>query len=253
MLATVLVNLLEITLLLGYIAHKKYVRNLGLHINLSFLKKIITLGLGESAIFFSVALMEFFANTMAVTRYDTAGIVVIPIVIDLLELVIYVSEGISEYETVALNEYIGRRDREKINKTMKTCVLACVAEGAVFSCLIAFMPYALLKMFDVDDVQTLESASAFVRLLMIPLIAVCFTRIRAIFYQYTDRVSRTIGIILGAWGVFPAIFCFLLGSISLQGLIWGLVIGVCAVPILLVGVLLIRGDSYEDICREGSE
>ena len=48
--------------------------------------------------------MDAVVNAVALKNYDIQGLVVMSVLINAFESVAYVSEGISEYETVANNE-----------------------------------------------------------------------------------------------------------------------------------------------------
>lgn len=225
MLATVIINILEIMIMSTFLFSSRHGLSFSLKIDPRLAGQIFILGLGESSIFLSAAILEASVNAAAVTRYQTHGLVVIAIIINLLELVMYVSEGISEFETVSLNEYLGRDDPDMIHSAIRTTIKAAVIEGIGFSVLFLFGPEHIASVFDIEDVETTAAVIESIRIISIVPVVICMTRIIAIFYQYTARIKRTIALFISAWGVLPAVFAWVIGSISVEWMVAGLVCG----------------------------
>ena len=235
--ATAIINAIEILLMILYITRKKHRLSFRVHLDGSIAKKIFYLGLGESSIFLAVTIMEASVNAIAVRNYQTQGVVVAAIIINLLEIVMYVSEGISEYETVALNEYIGRRDTEGIKRTIRTIICAAVVEGVVFSIIFVFAAPFFPSMFDIDDPVTAAIAVNAIRIVALVPVVICTVRIVAIFYQYTQRIGRTVTLFLSAWGVMPAICAYIFGSFSPEGIVAGIILGIAFAISILCGYI----------------
>ena len=232
MLATVIINILEIVLMCAYFINKKHSFKFRFIVDFSLLKQILVLGLGESSIFISIAIMEFAANSVAVKTYNTMGIVAISLVVNLLELVMYISEGISEYETVAINEYIGENKALLMKQAVKTMLIAVIVEGLCFSALMLFAPSGIISLFDIESEAITKTSALAIQIAAIAPVFICFTRVTAIFYQYTGRIKRTIFLFLGSWGIAPALCCITLGRLSIYGVVWGLILGILIVPVV---------------------
>ena len=223
MFATVIINIIEIMLMSSFLISERHGLTFSPGIDLRLTKKIFLLGLGESAIFLAATIMEASVNSAAVSRYRTGGLVVVAIVINLIEMVMYVSEGISEYETVSINEYIGRKDMDMIRYSIKTTIKAAVIEGALFSLVFLLGSRHIISVFDIKDAETVEYAIRAIRIISLVPIVVCLIRIIAIFYQYTERINRTILLFLSAWGILPSLCGWILGGVSLEMMVAGLV------------------------------
>lgn len=81
--------------------------------------KVFLLGFAESSIFIAETVLEGALNYISLRRYRIAGVAVISVVINLFEIAAYVTEGVSEYETVAINEYLGQKNYSELNRSIK--------------------------------------------------------------------------------------------------------------------------------------
>ena len=79
---------------------------------------ICILGIPESTIFIALVILEAGTNLFAVSFYGVNEIVILSIAVNVYEIIFMIAEGITEYETVAINEYLGRRDIEKLNQSV---------------------------------------------------------------------------------------------------------------------------------------
>ncbi len=200
----------------------------------NLLKEISVISFPESSLILSLAFLEAVINHVGLRGYGVQGIVVAAVVINVFEIVIYVSEGISGYETAALNKYLGQGDRERISECIHTTVRAAVGEGFVFSVLYFSMAEPLVTIFDINDPVTCELAVRAVRMIAFIPVIMCFTRIFAIFFQYTKRVGRAVLLIALSWGLFPGVLGWLLGQMSIEGLTLGVVFGSSVVLFLMI-------------------
>ena len=252
--ATAIINAIEILLMILYIARKNHRISFRLHFDGGIAKKIFYLGLGESSIFLAVTIMEASVNAIAVRNYQTQGVVMAAIIINLLEIVMYVSEGISEYETVALNEYIGRRDAEGIRKTVRKVICAAIVEGVGFSVIYFFAAPLFINMFDIDDPVTAAIAVNAIRIVAIVPVVICMVRIVAIFYQYTRRIGRTVTLFLSAWGVMPAICAYIFGAFSAEGIVAGIILGIAfAIAMLCAYIKMLKKEPIWYFSLEAKE
>ena len=68
-----------------------------------------------------IVLMEMFINNYTLETYGALGVAAVAVVINVFEFVLYMSEGISEYEVVAVNDSIGKKSKESFeHKNHKT-------------------------------------------------------------------------------------------------------------------------------------
>ncbi|MCR5654023.1 MAG: hypothetical protein K6G07_00060 [Lachnospiraceae bacterium] len=223
--ATGLAYCIGIVLIVLYFLLKKEQINVKLGFIPAFAKEITVISFPEGSYVLSLALMEAVINQIGIRNYGIKGIAVAAVVINVYEIVIYVSEGISQYETAALNEYLGQGNRELVSKCIRTTVRAACIEGLVISVLYYGLAKEVVSIFDINDPATCLAAETAVRLVAIIPIVICFTRILAIFYQYTNRVRRASFLIIMSWGFLPALFGWLFGKISLNGLTVGVIVG----------------------------
>ncbi|MCR5339659.1 MAG: hypothetical protein K6E75_13995 [Lachnospiraceae bacterium] len=203
------------------------------------IKEMTVISFSEGSIVLAFAFMEAVTNQTSLTYYGIQGIAVAAVVINVFEIVIYVSEGISEYETAALNEYIGREDKDKVLQCMRVAIRAAVLEGAVFSILYFTMADTLVSLFDINDPLTGELAVKAVKMIAATPVIICLTRIFAIFYQYTKRVRRAAFLVIMSWGLLPALFVWLFGQIAIEGVTLGLILGSSVALFLML--LYVRG------------
>ena len=69
--------------------------------------EIAKLGFPESSLAMFIFLMELAINTFTLNTYAVAGVASVAVVVNVFEFILYLSEGISEYEIVAVNDSIG--------------------------------------------------------------------------------------------------------------------------------------------------
>ena len=221
-----------LTLCLFFLLKKNRIR-LRPYLSLNMAKKLSALSFPESSFLLSISLVEAVVNKVALDAYGVYALVAAAAAINMYSIIIYTSEGISEYETVALNEYLGQGDETRIRQSIRISIRAVIIEGLVFSALYVFLANPIVSIFDIDDPASAALASKAIKMMGILPIPICFTRILAIFYQYTDRILRSCFLIHLSWGIFPAAFAFLLSQIAAEGIPAGIVLG-CILAMLLV-------------------
>ena len=159
--ATFIANCVGILILGIYIIVKEKGFHYRPYVDTGYIKKLTLLGLPESSFFLAIVIMEGGLNALALNCYSIHGVAVISVVINLYEIVAYVSEGISEYETVALNLSLGEQNREKLKYSMKITFRAVLIEGVVFSLIFLFAAPMLIGTFNIDDAETANTAVIF--------------------------------------------------------------------------------------------
>jgi Na+-driven multidrug efflux pump len=246
-LATGLSQIVAITILCLFFFVKKPGIRPRFYLNANLTKRIVTISFPESSYLMAFGLMNAVVNAVALKNYDIQGLVVMSVLINAFETVAFFSEGISEYETVAMNEYLGQGNQERFNQCIRTSIRAAIIEGLAFSIMLFVGPGTVASIFDVDDPEALKITVNALRFFAVVPVGICMTRILSVFYQYTERIIRATAILMLSWGVFPALLCFLLGQVSLVGLIIGFTLGLVAIlPILFVYVRIIKREKFFD-------
>ncbi len=223
--ATFIANGLGVLILLTAMFIPKYRMRFRPYFSAGTALEIFKLGLGESTIFISQIIIEASINAVSLRLYSIRGLAVAAIVINLYELVAYVSEGISEYETVAINEYMGQGNTDALSVSKLVTIRAALIEGIIFGIIFVVLAPVVPVMFGLEDPETVRVAVETVRILGLSPVFICLDRILAVFYQYTGRIGRCVATFLLAWGICPSIFVCLLAPISLHFLGVGIVLG----------------------------
>lgn len=205
------------------------------YVNPGYIKKLTPLGLPESCFLLSLVIVEAGVNALALKNYSLQGVAVVAVVINLYEIVAYVSEGISEYETVAVNWALGDRKREELKYGMRITFRAVLIESIVFSLLFLFTAPLIVGAFDIDDAETAKTAISAIRIMALAPLAMITARVTAIFHQYTEKLGQAALIWICCLGLVPLLFASVLGRFSLEGLVWGIALG----PVISVALMWI--------------
>lgn len=245
--ASVASSLISLLFESTFLLTKKHGLKLRWYLNAREALVIAGLGLPESCVFVFGVIMEMAVNTFTLKHYGAAGVAAVSVVINVFEGMIYLSEGISEYESVALNRSIGRRDSRSMDRGISVTLRAAVIEGSVFTGLILLAANVLPAAFDIDDAGTARLAAVMLRILAPGAVFVCLVRVTAIFYQYTRRIKRTL-ILFGLFiAVLPSGLGMLFGQLAPEGIAAGISAGPAAALSLMYGyVRLIRKEKLFD-------
>ncbi len=243
--ASGIAKIIGILLLLLFFVNKKRKMSVRPYVNWNMTKELALIGFPESSFILSICLMEAVINQMALSRYGIQGITVATVAINVFEIIIYVSEGISEYETTALNEYLGQGSRSRIDWCIRVANKAAIIEGLIFSILFFAGAKGIVGIFDVDDPFAAEMAVRSVHMIAVIPIIICLTRVLAIFYQYTERTLRAAVLIDISWGILPALLGMLLGAVSIIGIPAGIALG--ASLVLFSMILYVKQTKKEKI------
>lgn len=231
--ATFIANCVGILILGLYIIRKNHGFHYRPYVNPEYIKELTLLGLPESSFFLAIVILEAGVNALALKYYSIRGVAVVAVLINLYEIAAYISEGISEYETVVVNQALGEKNRKALEYGMKVTFRAVLIESAVFSLLFLIAAPLLVGTFDIDDAETAATAILAVRILALSPIALTTARVTAIFHQYTKKIGRAVLIWISALGLVPLLFAALLGGVSLAALVWGVALG----PVISVALL----------------
>ena len=231
--ATFIGNLVGVLILCVYVIIKDRGLRYRPYVNPGSIKKLALLGLPESSFFLGVFILDAGVNALALKYYSIRGVAVVSVLMNLYQIVAYQSEGISEYETVVVNQALGENNREMLQYGMRTTFRAVLIESAVFSLLFLLAAPQITAIFDIDDSETAKTAIMAVHIMAVPTIAIITARITAIFHQYTNKIGRAIFILIVFMGLVPLLLAALLSGISLEALVWGVVLG----PVISVALL----------------
>jgi Na+-driven multidrug efflux pump len=223
--ATFIAHCLSVVILSSFVIAKHKGFPYRPYVNPDYIKELTPLGLPESCFLLALVILEAGINALALKRYSIQGVAVAAVVINLYEIVAYVSEGISEYETLAVNWALGDRNREEVRYGMRVTLRAVLIESLVFSLLFLFAAPLIVEAFDIDSAETAKTAVLAIRILALSPLAIITARVTAIFHQYTEKLRQAALIWICCIGLIPLLLAAVLGSVSLEGLIWGIALG----------------------------
>lgn len=246
-LASILSLLFALFIKLTFLFTKKHALKFRWYLNAREALEIAKLGFPESALSLFVVIMEMTVNGFTLKTYGAAGVAAVSVVINLFEFTFYLSEGISEYEIVAVNDSIGKNSSRSMNHAIKITLRSAVIEGAVLAGLIALGSGVLPEAFDIDNAETARLAGVMLLSLAPTALFICLSRVTAIFYQYTQRISRTIILFGMAIALLPSVFGILFGAIAPVGIAAGIALGPVTALALMYGyVRLIKKEKLFD-------
>ena len=209
------------------------------YVNAGYIKKLTPLGLPESCFLLALVILEAGVNALALKYHSIQGLAVVAVVINLYEIIAYVSEGISEYETVAVNWALGDQHREELKYGMRITFRAVLIESAVFSLLFLFTAPLIVGAFDIDNAETAKTAILAIRIMALSPLAITAARVTAIFHQYTEKLGQAVLIWIFCLGIVPLLVAAALCRVSLEGLIWGIALGP-VIPVALMWIFPIK-------------
>ena len=234
-LASIISLVVALAIKLTFLFSKKHGLRFRWYFNPREALEIAKIGFPESALSLFIVLMELGINGFTLNTYGVTGVAAVAVAINIFEITFYLSEGISEYEVVAVNDSIGKNSSQSMDHAIRTTLRAALIEGAVLLGLILLGSGVLPEAFDIDDEATAELASTLLMILSPTAIFICLTSVTAIFYQYTRRIARTLLLFGSAVALFPIVFGRLLGGIAPEGIAAGIALGPAAAFVLMYG------------------
>ena len=232
---------------LTFLFTKKHGLKMTRYLSLRDAIEIAKLGFAESALTAFIVILEVSINRFTLTKYGKLGVAAIAIVIDIFEFVLYLGEGISEYETVAINDSIGKKSKQSMDHSIKTAKRAVWIEGLVLSALILLTASIMPGAMDIDDPKTAEQATIMLMIFAPGALFICLSRVTAIFYQYTLRKRRTLMLFGMSVAVCPSLLGIAFGQISLEAIALGVGLGpVVAIALMYLYVRFIKKEKLFD-------
>ena len=232
---------------LTFLFTKKHGLKMTRYLSLRDAIEIAKLGFAESALTAFIVILEVSINRFTLTKYGKLGVAAIAIVIDIFEFVLYLGEGISEYETVAINDSIGKKSKQSMDHSIKTAKRAVWIEGLVLSALILLTASVMPGAMDIDDPHTAQQATVMLMIFAPGAIFICLSRVTAIFYQYTLRKRRTLILFGMSVALCPSLLGIAFGQISLEAIALGVGLGPIVATALMYGyVRLIKKEKLFD-------
>lgn len=232
---------------LTFLLTKKHGIKMTRYLNFRDAFEIAKLGFAESALTAFILVLEVSINRFTLTKYGKLGVAAVAIVIDIFEFVLYLSEGISEYETVAINDSIGKNSKDSMDHGIKTAKRAVLIEGIVLSAIVMLTASVIQGAMDIDDPKTAEQATIMLMIFAPGALFICLSRVTAIFYQYTLRKRRTLMLFGMSVAVCPSLLGILLGQISLEGIALGVGLGpAVSIALMYIYVRFIRKEKLFD-------
>lgn len=216
-LASLISLLIALVIKLAFLLTQKHGLKFRLHFSARDALEIAKLGFSESALSVYVVLLEMMVNGFTLDRYGVAGVAAVSVLINIFEFTFYLSEGISEYETVAVNDSIGKNSSQSMDRAVRTTLRAALIEGGMLFGLILLDSSVLPEAFDIDNEETARLASTMLMILSPTALFICLTRITGVFFEYTRRIPRTLILFGTAIALFPILFSRLLGGVAAEG------------------------------------
>ena len=244
-LATVLSTLVVVVLCTSMLFIKKYSLRFRWYLNVGEIKGIARIGFAEASVFLSMAALELVFNQFALRNYSVASVVSVAIMINVFKMVIYSGEGIGRYETVALNEYIGRHDRDQIQRCARKSAVLSALLGLALGAAIFFGARYVVSSFGIDDPATVSEAVRLLKIFSLTPVFMCVIRSLGVYYQYTGRVRRTLTMLFFSIAICPILLGCVLGKGSISGLSYGVLFGTVATMVMVV--VYIRGNRGESL------
>lgn len=238
--ATFVSGIAEMMILATFVLIRKNNVSFELKLDLELLRIAIPISFSESFLFMSNLILEFFINKIALVKFSVQGLVAMSVLINIFETVIFISEGISEYETITLNTYLGEKDIDKIKYSMGITFRAAFIEGILFSILIGFLGNELISLFGIEDMQIFSIARKVVAILVMSPIFICYIRVVGIYLQYTNRIKESMFLIIMGYGLMPSLLAYSLSNISIEFMAFGVAIA----PITTLLVLKIYNSIF---------
>lgn len=232
---------------LTFLLTKKHGLKLQWYLNAKEAVMMLKLGLPESALFLYIVILELAINAFTLDRYGAAGVAAVAVAVNIFEFVLYLSEGISEYEIVAVNTAIGQKSSQSMDRAIRVTFRAAVTEGIILVGLILCAANVLPEAFDIDNPDTARLAAVLLRILSPTAIFICLSRITAVFYQYTRRIPRTLILFGMAVAGLPPALGALFGQIAPEGIAAGMALGpAAAFALMCIYVCVIRKEKLFD-------
>ena len=224
-LASILSLLIALAVKLTFLLSSKHGLSFRWYFDLGEVFELIRLGFPESFISVCVVVMELFLNRFTLDNYGVAGVAAVALVINIFEFTLYLSEGISEFELVAVNDSIGKSSSRSMDRAVKITKRAAYIEGLVLVVIIFCASGVLPEAFDIDDKETARLAAVMLKIIAPSVVFICMSRITAIFYQYTKRLTRTLILFGMSITVLPVLFGEAFGRIRVEGIAIGMAAG----------------------------
>ena len=246
-LASVISILIALAVKITFLFSKKHGLQLKWYFNPREALEIVKLGFPESVLSIYITLMEMGINGFTLKNYSVAGVAAVAMVINIFEFTLYLSEGLSEYEIVAVNDSIGKNSGESMNRAIKTTLRGALIEGAILAIVTLLASDVLPEAFDIDNEETARLAGVMLRILSPTALFICLTRVTAIFYQYTRRIPRTLILFGMAIALFPVSLGILLGQTAPVGVAVGIALGpAVAMALMYIYVHFIKREKLFD-------
>ena len=234
-LASIISLVFALMIKLTFLLTKKHGLKFRWYFNVREALEIARLGFPEGALFGFIVILEMAVNTFTLKHYAAAGVAAVAVVINIFEFALYLSEGISEYEIVAVNTSIGQGSSKNMDRSIMITLRAAVIEGAVLIGIILLASNVLPGAFDIDNAETARLATVMLRILAPTAVFICLSRVTAIFYQYTRRITRTLILFGLAIAALPAAFGMLFGQLNILGVAVGMAFGPAVAIVLMYG------------------
>ena len=219
------------------------------HLSLKDIRGMGIYSIGNSIIYFYMAIFQASMNAFLISRFDNTAIVVFTGVVNVSGLFAALSDGIGEYLLPMINMYRGEENVIGEKKVLNISIKASVIEGLAVMVIMLLFANFMPTLFGVDD-PTVKSD--FVNAAMIYSLGACFFYILNIYvkyYLYVGKTANSLILSLCMNLVFPLAFGLIGGfAIGMTGVWIGMAVAL-ALLVAIAYIIIRRQRSADKLCR----
>lgn len=219
------------------------------HLSLKDIRGMGIYSIGNSIIYFYMAIFQASMNAFLISRFDNTAIVVFTGVVNVSGLFAALSDGIGEYLLPMINMYRGEENVIGEKKVLNISIKASVIEGLAVMVIMLLFANFMPTLFGVDDPAV---KSDFVNAAMIYSLGACFFYILNIYvkyYLYVGKTANSLILSLCMNLVFPLAFGLIGGfAIGMTGVWIGMAVAL-ALLVAIAYIIIRRQRSADKLCR----
>lgn len=219
------------------------------HLSLKDIRGMGIYSIGNSIIYFYMAIFQASMNAFLISRFDNTAIVVFTGVVNVSGLFAALSDGIGEYLLPMINMYRGEENVIGEKKVLNISIKASVIEGLAVMVIMLLFANFMPTLFGVDDPAV---KSDFVNAAMIYSLGACFFYILNIYvkyYLYAGKTANSLILSLCMNLVFPLAFGLIGGfAIGMTGVWIGMAVAL-ALLVAIAYIIIRRQRSADKLCR----
>ena len=219
------------------------------HLSLKDIRGMGIYSIGNSIIYFYMAIFQASMNAFLISRFDNTAIVVFTGVVNVSGLFAALSDGIGEYLLPMINMYRGEENVIGEKKVLNISIKASVIEGLAVMVIMLLFANFMPTLFGVDDPAV---KSDFVNAAMIYSLGgglVYILNIYVKYYLYAGKTANSLILSLCMNLVFPLAFGLIGGfAIGMTGVWIGMAVAL-ALLVAIAYIIIRRQRSADKLCR----